>query len=289
VVCITLIGGLHADENTGTDVQNHLYNGKELDRMHGLNLYDYSARQYDPVIGQFTSMDPLCEKYYHISPYAYCAGNPIIRTDPDGRIWDTVWDACNVLYDTGAAIYNHIIGDHDTALSHWGDASVDLVAAAIPILPAGATKLFKGVDKGIDAVKTIDRGVDASKAIDKGVDATKAIDKGSEVNKMSKLQESAKTGQEAHRQIEREIAKKNPGTQIEQTIKLDSKTTVRKDAILPDGTAVIIKPNTASGIKSARKRANLMESFGYNTKTVFYDPKNPCWQPGSSTYIGPIR
>jgi len=55
--------------------------------MHGLNLYDYSARQYDATIGQFTSMDPLCEKYYHISPYAYCAGNPINATDPDGRDW----------------------------------------------------------------------------------------------------------------------------------------------------------------------------------------------------------
>ena len=69
----------------GADVQNHLYNGKELDRMHGLNLYDYSARQYDAALGQFTSMDPLCEKYYHISPYAYCAGNPVKYVDPDGK------------------------------------------------------------------------------------------------------------------------------------------------------------------------------------------------------------
>ncbi len=69
----------------GTCVPNGSYNGKELDRMHGLNLYDYSARQYDPTTGQFTSMDPLCEKYYHISPYAYCAGNPVKYVDPDGR------------------------------------------------------------------------------------------------------------------------------------------------------------------------------------------------------------
>ena len=77
-------GGVHTDVDNGVDVQNHLYNGKELDRMHGLNLYDYSARQYDAAIGQFTSMDPLCEKYYHISPYAYCAGNPVKYTDPTG-------------------------------------------------------------------------------------------------------------------------------------------------------------------------------------------------------------
>ena len=30
-------------------------------------------------------MDPLAEKYYHISPYAYCAGDPVNLVDPDGR------------------------------------------------------------------------------------------------------------------------------------------------------------------------------------------------------------
>jgi len=57
---------------------------RHIDRMHGLDWYDYSARQYDAALGQFTSMDPLCEKYYHISPYAYCAGNPVKYVDPDG-------------------------------------------------------------------------------------------------------------------------------------------------------------------------------------------------------------
>jgi hypothetical protein len=31
------------------------------------------------------SIDPMCEKYYWISPYVYCKNNPIIRIDPDGR------------------------------------------------------------------------------------------------------------------------------------------------------------------------------------------------------------
>ena len=30
-------------------------------------------------------MDPLAEKYYHLSPYAYCAGDPVNLVDPDGR------------------------------------------------------------------------------------------------------------------------------------------------------------------------------------------------------------
>ena len=65
--------------------QPYKYNGKELDRMHELYQYDYSARYYDPAIAQFTTIDPLAEKYYNTSPYVYCKNNPINRIDPDGR------------------------------------------------------------------------------------------------------------------------------------------------------------------------------------------------------------
>jgi len=79
-------GGLMG-ENTGSDVQDFKYNGKELDRLHGLDWYDYNARHMDAVRGVFTTMDPLAEKYYDISPYAYCHDNPINRIDIDGN-WD---------------------------------------------------------------------------------------------------------------------------------------------------------------------------------------------------------
>jgi RHS repeat-associated protein len=61
----------------------------ELDMEHGLMQYDFVARQHDPAIGRFLSIDPLCEKYYWISPYAYCMNNPVRYIDPDGRdIWE---------------------------------------------------------------------------------------------------------------------------------------------------------------------------------------------------------
>jgi RHS repeat-associated protein len=69
-------------------LQPYKYNGKEFVEMHGYDTYDYGARGYYAAMARFTSVDPLCEKYYSISPYAYCAGNPIRFIDPNGEeIW----------------------------------------------------------------------------------------------------------------------------------------------------------------------------------------------------------
>lgn len=78
-------GGPYGDWNTNADVQPLKFLGKEWDHQHGLDLYDFGARLYDPAVGRWTTMDPLCEKYYSVSPYAYCHNNPVNRIDPDGR------------------------------------------------------------------------------------------------------------------------------------------------------------------------------------------------------------
>lgn len=79
-------GAEFCDNSTKNFVQNHKYNGKEFDHMHGLNTYDYGARQYNPVTGRWDRIDSLCEKYYSTSPYVYCENNPVMLVDPDGRI-----------------------------------------------------------------------------------------------------------------------------------------------------------------------------------------------------------
>ena len=62
-------------------LQPYKYNGKEFDRMHGLNTYDYGARQYSPALPSWDRIDPLAEKYYSVSPYAYGGNNPVNRVD----------------------------------------------------------------------------------------------------------------------------------------------------------------------------------------------------------------
>ena len=78
-------GGAWGDVCTAPGGQSYKYCGKYLDRKHGLDLYDYGARLYDPAAAFWTSPDPLCEKYYNISPYAFCNDNPVTFIDPDGR------------------------------------------------------------------------------------------------------------------------------------------------------------------------------------------------------------
>ncbi|MDO5527071.1 MAG: RHS repeat-associated core domain-containing protein [Prevotella sp.] len=65
--------------------QPYRFTGKELVRQNGLNMYDFGARWYDVAgVPVWTSMDPLCEKNYPVTPYSYCNGDPVNRFDPDG-------------------------------------------------------------------------------------------------------------------------------------------------------------------------------------------------------------
>ncbi|MCK9618292.1 MAG: hypothetical protein M0R21_10720 [Lentimicrobiaceae bacterium] len=63
---------------SGADLKNnYLYNGKELQEDYNLNWYDYGARMYDPVIGRWSTVDPINEKHYDWTGYTYTYNNPI--------------------------------------------------------------------------------------------------------------------------------------------------------------------------------------------------------------------
>ena len=50
----------------------------------GSPYLDFGARLYDPRTAAWLSQDPMAEKYYPISPYVYCAGNPVNLVDIRG-------------------------------------------------------------------------------------------------------------------------------------------------------------------------------------------------------------
>jgi RHS repeat-associated protein len=63
----------------------YLFNSKELqdEQLGGVNLdwYDFNFRMYDPALGRFTCLDPIAEKFYHVTPYNYAENSPIANID----------------------------------------------------------------------------------------------------------------------------------------------------------------------------------------------------------------
>ena len=66
-----------------TSQNRRLFSGKESQSFlsASIPLLDFGARMYDPITARWTAQDPLAEKYYAVSPYAYCLGNPIRNVD----------------------------------------------------------------------------------------------------------------------------------------------------------------------------------------------------------------
>ena len=85
----------HSAASTGsaTSQNRWLFSGKESQSFlsASIPLLDFGARMYDPITARWTAQDPLAEKYYAVSPYAYCSANPVNIVDPDGLAWKPLY------------------------------------------------------------------------------------------------------------------------------------------------------------------------------------------------------
>ena len=61
------------------------FNGKEQQTVGDAGLLDYGARFYDPDIARWLTQDPQADETFNVSPYTYCANNPIKYIDPNGE------------------------------------------------------------------------------------------------------------------------------------------------------------------------------------------------------------
>ena len=62
------------------------FTGKERDAETGFDYF--GARYYSSSLGIWLSVDPMSDKYPSLSPYVYCADNPMRLVDPTGMIID---------------------------------------------------------------------------------------------------------------------------------------------------------------------------------------------------------
>lgn len=79
-------GGTFVDHRTGTYSSTYTFSAKEKDSESGYTYF--GARYYSDNIMQWLSVDPMSDKYPSMSPYMYCAGNPIGLKDPNGEDFD---------------------------------------------------------------------------------------------------------------------------------------------------------------------------------------------------------
>ena len=108
------------DQRNSSWTAPYTFSGKEKDVETGYGYF--GARYYDSGLSIWLSVDPMSDKYPSMSPYTYCANNPIILVDPDGRKFDDVVDKAFVkwihsCYDSKIKIYEAIVNntsDKDT-------------------------------------------------------------------------------------------------------------------------------------------------------------------------------
>ena len=140
-------------------------------------IINFGARMYDPLTGSWLSPDPLAHKYTSWSPYAYCAGNPVNFVDPDGRLVGTLFDAASVTLGVKNFIDNVRAGNTRAAIGDGVGVVIDVVAAALPVIPGGVgfvrtgTKTAKFISSNIDVVKLNSELSSFEKAGEFGVDS----------------------------------------------------------------------------------------------------------------------
>ena len=75
-----------------------VFTGKELDEETGYGYFGARYMDHELMTG-WLSVDPMADKYPSMSPYNYCAWNPVKLVDPDGREIEnpSFWGKCIVL------------------------------------------------------------------------------------------------------------------------------------------------------------------------------------------------
>jgi RHS repeat-associated protein len=124
-------------------------------------LYDYGARFYLPYAARFVSPDsivPNARNPLDFNRYAYVRSNPLKQVDSSGHLIDTLFDIAAV----GVSIVELYNNPSDPL--NYVALALDLTAAVIPFVPAGAGLVIRAANTVRKADKAIDAAQFAAKA-----------------------------------------------------------------------------------------------------------------------------
>lgn len=79
--------------------------------------------------------------------YAYGQNDPVNKSDPNGHIIETAWDAANAAYGWYSFQENWSQGNYISAGFDFLGASIDSAATATPFVPGGAAAAIQGTKK----------------------------------------------------------------------------------------------------------------------------------------------
>ena len=83
-----------------TSFSGSVFNAKEKDYESGFHYY--GSRYYSSELSIWNSTDPMADKYPSLTPYNYCANNPVKLIDPNGEeIWIVGDDGNSYQYKKG--------------------------------------------------------------------------------------------------------------------------------------------------------------------------------------------
>ena len=173
--------GKRLESSTGS-LNRYRFSGKEEQTLTVPGWQDFGARMYDPDLARWTTPDPLADQYPGISPYAYCAGDPVNFVDPEGESWGKFFKVGKKVYKTAKA------GKKIDVKDLLEGEVLDIVDNANTLLDTDASAF----EKGIAAFDLATGFGDEAKWVARTVGVSDAIVDGAKTSsKKSKLQEAA--------------------------------------------------------------------------------------------------
>ncbi len=117
----------------------YTFSAKEKDIETGYSYF--GARYYTSDLSIWLSVDPLSDKYPSMSPYLYCANNPVILVDPDGAEVEG-W----ILGKDGRYIYDSRVNNQEDAVKYYGKEAQSIANGSSYKSKQGEVTLL---DKGV--------------------------------------------------------------------------------------------------------------------------------------------